>query len=290
MKPIVDTRLENSSFPQLPANPISRDQFLSMFESLLTDNDVIFVSGIGEGSGVTTALSMFVERHCSECFSFFTDGLDLFSQESEVIEESLARQMYLYNKNGRTFDDEHLDLESQIPALKKTGRIFYFVFDGFDKLPKEKAENVKKTFEKLNARQFRFIFSGKKEKAVPRAAEKRNHEQGSGSSEDEVPPVTGTPLPSASLTAPPAGEPRTVRPFRQGGFFFLILLRTLDIFLPPAYTSSNKQTTDRRIGHGEETRKGSGGGIPGRRAGPGLSARDLRSLLRGGRDPGPGLP
>lgn len=163
MKPIIDTRLENSSFPQLPANPISRDQFLSMFESLLADNDMIFVSGIGEGSGVTTALSMFVERHCSECFSFFTDGIDLFSQESEVIEESLARQMYLYNKNGRSFDGEHLDLESQIPALKKTGRVFYFVFDGFDKLPKEKAENIKKTFEKLNARQFRFILSGKKE-------------------------------------------------------------------------------------------------------------------------------
>ena len=69
MKPIVDTRLENSSIPQLPENAISRDQFLSMFESLLTDNDMIFVSGIGEGSGVTTVLSMFVERHCSECFS-----------------------------------------------------------------------------------------------------------------------------------------------------------------------------------------------------------------------------
>jgi hypothetical protein len=79
--------------------------------------------------------------------------------------------------------------------------------------------------------------SGKKEKAVPRAAEKRNHEQGSGSSEDEVPPVTGTPLSVASRhLSPPRGEARRTNiGKRQGGaFFFPKLLRSLDIFLSAA--------------------------------------------------------
>jgi len=163
MKPIIDTRKENNTYPHLPDKLMPRDQFIDMFESLLANNNMIFVSGISEGCGVTTALAMFVERHCSECFSFFNDGFDLYSQESEVVEECLARQIYLYNNNGSSFTGEHIDLESQLPALKKTGCVFYFVFDGFDKLPKEKNENMRKTIEKLNARQFRFIFSGKKD-------------------------------------------------------------------------------------------------------------------------------
>lgn len=51
--------------------------------------------------------------------------------------------------------------------IKQTGKKLYFVFDGFDDIPSEKKDGVKKLLSNLPWDKALFIFSGKKENIMP---------------------------------------------------------------------------------------------------------------------------
>lgn len=168
---ILDMYYYSDTRPCPVSNEIIRKSELSLCEKRLENDNVLCLYG-EEGVGVTTVLSQFAKMHGDCCVSYFYDGLEIIRLDSTVMEGSVVDQLYWYAYGA----DEAFDIQNAqqvpIPALwpavnrkiKRTSKPLYFVFDGFDNIPAEKKESVKRFLEKIFWNNGRYIFSGKKEK------------------------------------------------------------------------------------------------------------------------------
>ena len=168
---ILDMYHYSDTKPCPVSNEIIRKSELSLCEKRLENDNVLCLYG-EEGVGVTTVLSQFARMHGDCCVSYFYDGLEIIRLDTAVMEDSIVEQLYWYACGG----DDGFDIRNaqQVPIsamwpsvnrkIKRADKPFYFVFDGFDNIPAEKKESVRRFLEKLFWNNARYIFSGKKEK------------------------------------------------------------------------------------------------------------------------------
>ena len=168
---IVNMYYYSDSRPAPVEHEIIRKAMLELIENRLDDYNILCLYG-DDGVGVTTVLSQFVQKHASHCVSYFYDGLSVMWLDPEVMEHSIVEQLYWFVFGG----DEHFSrngaqkhtlatLWARVSRkIKNEKKPLYFAFDGFDDLPMEKKESVKRLLANMDWSRGRFIFTGKKEK------------------------------------------------------------------------------------------------------------------------------
>ena len=152
-------------------NEVPRKVITELCEKRLETNNVLCLYG-EEGIGLTTILAQFAKNHSTHCVSYFANELDAVRMDSELIEQEIVRQLYWYiNGNSAEFNISMatgITIQSiyakVLHVQKKSKRPLYFVFDGFDNVPTEKFENIKRVFDSLPWTDARFIFTGDKNK------------------------------------------------------------------------------------------------------------------------------
>ena len=153
-------------------NEVFRKAELAMCEKRLADDNVLCLYSEEHGVGVTTLLAQFAREHGENCVSYFYNGLDIMLLNPEIMERSIVEQLYWYVKGkDPSFNIQEVATapitaiwQSVNRKIKNSSEPLYFVFDGFDDIPLEKMESVKRVLEKMFWGNGRFIFSGTKEK------------------------------------------------------------------------------------------------------------------------------
>lgn len=166
---ILDMYFLSDTKPCPVSNEIVRKAELALCEKRLENDNVLCLYG-DDGIGVTTLLAQFAKKHGENCVSHFYDGLEIIRIDSNVMETCVVRQLYwyVYGKKDNyqiseasKFSIEALWFEVN-RKIKHTGKPLYFVFDGFDHIPIEKRESVKRFLERMYWNSCKFIFAGKK--------------------------------------------------------------------------------------------------------------------------------
>lgn len=155
----------SDTMPVIPDKVIQRDPYMKIFEEQLKDNDALFIDA-EEGTGVTTTLALFAQQHPMNCISYFNNGLVKALLAPEIIEESLLRQLLFYVDGIILNDGYQRNYELKALYLKISRKLrrsqepLYFIFDGFNRIPRESADNIKMVMDNLPWRAAKFIFSG----------------------------------------------------------------------------------------------------------------------------------
>lgn len=167
---VYDMYYLSTTHPAPVSNEIIRTQELRMCEERLTTDNILFLTG-EEDIGLTTLLAQFAKQHGTNCVSYFNNGLDRNLLDPEYIEKDIATQLNWFVKSGKGMNSEQIECDN-ISAIthnvmRKMNMVkspLYLVFDGFDNIPSERIDSIRKVFEKLMWSKYRFIFTGNKEK------------------------------------------------------------------------------------------------------------------------------
>lgn len=158
------------TMPDEVKHEILRRNYLDYCEKNFEEYNVLCVNG-ENGVGVTTFLAQFVKNHPDDCASYFNNGLRSTCLDPDVIEQNLFEQLHWYAFSASVAYDKISTLVSitnfVLRKIKQTGKKLYFVFDGFDDIPSEKKDGVKKLLSNLPWDKALFIFSGKKDNIMP---------------------------------------------------------------------------------------------------------------------------
>lgn len=168
---VVDMYYYSYTHPQPVVNEIIRKAILELCEKRLSTDNVLCLTG-EEGIGLTTILAQFAKLHGAHCVSYFCNELEAMRWNPEVMEQEIVRQLYWYiqgtsaNFNIATVDGVSIQsiYTKVLLEQKRRRQPLYFVFDGFDNIPSEKFENIKRIFDILPWAEGRFIFTGDTEK------------------------------------------------------------------------------------------------------------------------------
>lgn len=158
------------TMPDEVKHEIQRRNYLDYCEKSFDEYNILCVNG-ENGVGVTTFLAQFVKNHPDDCASYFNNGLRSTCLNPDVIEQNLFEQLHWYAFSAPVAYEKISTLVSitnfVLRKIKQTGKKLYFVFDGFDDIPSEKKDGVKKLLSNLPWDKALFIFSGKKENIMP---------------------------------------------------------------------------------------------------------------------------
>lgn len=168
---LVDMYSFSYTRPLQIVNEIIRKAIIELCEKRLDTNNVLCLTG-EEGIGLTTILAQFAKLHSTHCVSYFCNDLESMRWNPEVMEQEIVRQLYWYIKgNSGDFNiatAEGITIQSIYTKVllehKRRKQPLYFVFDGFDNIPSEKFETIKRIFDSLPWAEGRFIFTGDAEK------------------------------------------------------------------------------------------------------------------------------
>lgn len=164
---VMDMCYFSVTMPDKIEHEIQRLNYLDFFDSCLKENSILCLTG-EDGVGVTTLLAQFVKRHAANCVSFFNNGLQSIRLNSDVVEQNLYEQLYWFAFGEKVSFEKIGEITSLtnfvLRKLKQTNQELYFVFDGFDDIPSEKLDSLRRLFSNMLWDKGRFIFSGKKEK------------------------------------------------------------------------------------------------------------------------------
>lgn len=165
---VVNMNYLSATMPNGVPNEIIRRNYLDYCEEGLKENNILCLTG-EYGVGVTTLLAQFARVHAQNCVSYFNNGLDRICLNPEVIERSIVEQLYWFAFSTDETFDYHKAANATIASLytyvmlkiKQTNTPLYFVFDGFDDIPSETFDGIKRLFTNILWDKARFIFSGK---------------------------------------------------------------------------------------------------------------------------------
>ena len=168
---IVDMYYYSYTRPQNVVNEIIRKAIIELCEKRLETNNVLCLTG-EEGIGLTTILAQFAKFHSTHCVSYFCNDLEAMRWNPEVMEQEIVRQLYWYIKgSSEDFNIttvEGVTIQSIYTKVlleqKRRKQPLYFVFDGFDNIPSEKFEMIKRIFDSMPWTEGRFIFTGDTDK------------------------------------------------------------------------------------------------------------------------------
>ena len=168
---VVNMYYYSDSRPDPVEHEIKRDAMLELIENRLCEYNILCLYG-DDGVGVTTVLSQFVQKHATHCVSYFYDGLSIMWLNPDVMEHSIVEQLYWFVFGGEEHFNRNDAQKHNLATLwtrvsrkiKNEKKPLYFAFDGFDDLPVEKKESVKRFLANMDWSRGRFVFTGKKEK------------------------------------------------------------------------------------------------------------------------------
>lgn len=136
-------------------NEVKRDNIIQTIDKKLMDLDVLFIEG-EEGIGKTTILHQFINKYPNQCFAYFIDVKDSDSFSNLSILQSYCNQLHfeimndeLYNSFEREYYDEDFLKKyfstkfHQLTNNRNSGRTFYFIIDGLEKISQEKQNEIK---------------------------------------------------------------------------------------------------------------------------------------------------
>ena len=157
----------SSTIPDIPDNEIIRERELNFIDERLQSDTILCLTG-AEGVGLSTLLSQFARRHGSSCVSYFYSGLDRYCIEQEVIERNIVEQLhwYIFGKfddyDERDADNYTISMlyHKTLRTARESNEPLYFVFDGFDRIPSEKLEGIKRLIGDLLWSRCKYVFSG----------------------------------------------------------------------------------------------------------------------------------
>ena len=160
----------SSTHPSPVSNEIIRTQELRMCEERLTTDNILFLTG-EEDIWLTTLLAQFAKTHGNNCVSYFNNGLDGSLLDPEYIEKDIATQLNWFVNSGKGRKLDFIECDNISSVMHKVMRKInmgksplYLVFDGFDNIPSERVESIRKIFEKFIWSKYRFIFTGDEDK------------------------------------------------------------------------------------------------------------------------------
>lgn len=163
---VYDMYYLSSTRPSPISNEILRKQDLKLCESRLATDNILYLTG-EDGVGLTNIISQFARQHPNNCVSYFNNGLDRQLINPEYLEHDIAQQLYRYTTLGSVYDAnmaEHSTIDTVIHRVMRRMSSqqapLYFVFDGFDKIPSELVDGIRKVFGKFIWSRMRFIFTG----------------------------------------------------------------------------------------------------------------------------------
>lgn len=165
---VIDMCYFSATMPNEVHNEIIRRNYLDYCEEGLKENNVLCLTG-EYGVGVTTLLVQFAKTHTQNCVSYFNNGLDRICLNPEVVERSIIEQLYWFVFGKDENFDNHKAANATIASLytyvmlkiKQTNTPLYFIFDGFDEIPSETFDGLKRLFSNILWDKARFLFSGK---------------------------------------------------------------------------------------------------------------------------------
>lgn len=167
---VYDMYYLSTTRPATVSNEIIRKQELRMCEERLVNDNILFLTG-EEDIGLTTLLAQFARHHGKNCVSYFNNGLDRNLLDPEYIEKDIATQLNWFVNSGKGIDAEEFECDNislithKVMRKMNVGKMpLYLVFDGFDNIPSERVDSIRKVFEKFMWSKYRFIFTGDKEK------------------------------------------------------------------------------------------------------------------------------
>ena len=151
------------SLPENPMHEIIRKTEIAFAEKRLKEHNILCLTG-EEGVGLTTLLAQFARTHSENCVCYFYDGFERIRLEPEIMEKSIVEQLSWF-VNGVNYSKipycKIADIYSNvIRKLKQIDKPLYFVFDGFDKVPAENFDGIKRILGNLLWAKARFIFTG----------------------------------------------------------------------------------------------------------------------------------
>lgn len=127
-------------------NKIPRDNYIVQIESLLIDNNILFIDG-EEDSGKTTLLVDFLKKHQQNSVSIFFRPLNKIDYEIDYFFENANDQLdFLLNdkKSDKDVQSSILNFRSLLHRLRKKyknrDKKFYFIIDGLENNTDESIE------------------------------------------------------------------------------------------------------------------------------------------------------
>ena len=92
---IADMYYYSETRPCPVTNEIYRASELALCEKRLENDNILCLYG-DDGVGVTTLLAQFAKQHGANCVSYFYDGLNIVLMYAELMEVSVAQQLFCY--------------------------------------------------------------------------------------------------------------------------------------------------------------------------------------------------
>ena len=155
----------SESMPVVPEAIITREQYMDLFDSKFITQKVLIINGTS-GVGISTLMALYAQRHANECASYFVTKWSRAMLNTQVIDESMVKQLKHYVSENTN------DVNTLTPLIhkannesrKKKGNV-YFVIDGLDLLPLAYTDSIKRILSQLyGINNAKFLFSGDAER------------------------------------------------------------------------------------------------------------------------------
>ncbi|PEQ30014.1 hypothetical protein [Bacillus thuringiensis] len=141
MSTLMDLTVVSNTFVPMENDTIRRDNLIELLESILEKENVVILDG-DDGSGKSVALRQFCQNHYDDAISLFINPSSKFGYDPNYIKMDICNQInWIVNKKElKDAELEDADIGSLIFKLQRFARIqkkiFYFIIDGIDDIPK----------------------------------------------------------------------------------------------------------------------------------------------------------
>lgn len=141
MSTLMDLTVVSNTFIPMENDSIRRDNLIELLESILEKESVVILDG-EDGSGKSVALRQFCQNHYDDAISLFINPSSKFGYDPNYIKMDICNQInwIINQKELKDAELEDADIGSLIFKLQRFARIqkkiFYFIIDGIDDIPK----------------------------------------------------------------------------------------------------------------------------------------------------------
>jgi len=147
---------------------IKRDNLVDLVEQILdTEQTCVILEG-KQGVGKSYFSYEFASKNNHKCVSIFIRNIDKWGYDLELLKRDIFSQVHYYTSNECCEEEPEYDdvlyirtLYKLNKTLNKSNENFYFIIDGFDKIPEKEFEIKYKIIEALplSYQKVRFIFT-----------------------------------------------------------------------------------------------------------------------------------
>lgn len=166
---VMDLTTVCRSFPDLPRDPIHRENLLDTIDKIFEGDTRLLVIEGSEGVGKTTLLAQFAKRHPNHSLSLFIKPTSRLAYSPEYLRLILSEQLHWALDHELLSTDSADDsfLHTKLPVLQRRALrnryTYYFIVDGLTDIPKEDSavqDVILKDLLPFGLSGFKFLLSG----------------------------------------------------------------------------------------------------------------------------------